>query len=139
AAAEAREQLAAIRAEGFAVPQSGPSAAREAAEALRTESLCLASVAYLEACLAEVQAGVGSRGSSIVLDESGAAIPENPSFRAFVQETELVPECDACETVFTNRFSPCRPIPTPDNWFENVWRDYREGRVFAQSPAASHP
>jgi hypothetical protein len=24
-----------------------------------------------------------------------------------------------------------RPIPHPDDWFENVWRDYREDRIFS--------
>ena len=25
---------------------------------------------------------------------------------------------------------PVRPIPREDMWFENVWRDFREGAVF---------
>ena len=131
AAEEARAQLAAIRADGFAPPSSP----REAAEALRTESLCLASVAYLEACLTEVEAGAGSRGSAIVVGDDAAARPEgsphlseNPSVRALVQETELV--SGGARTRFAHKFVPVRPIPTPDDWFENVWRDYREGRIF---------
>ena len=132
AAAEARAQLAAIETEGFFVPASGPSAPREAAEALRTWQLCLASVAYLEACLAEVEAGAGSRGSALVLEgdaASGRVLPENPAFRSLVQETELaVPAEGAPGPLFRNRFAPVRPIPHPDDWFENVWRDYRESR-----------
>ena len=140
AAAEARAQLSAIRRDGFAIPASAPAAALAAAEALRTESLCLASIAYLEACLAEVRAGAGSRGSSIVLDTDAAArpgvspslVPENPAFRSMVQETEPTQpdgESESC-AMFAHRFTPVRPIPCPDDWFENVWRDYREGRIF---------
>ena len=131
AAEEARAQLAAIRTDGFAPPAS-PS---EAAEALRTESLCLASFAYLEACLAEVEAGAGSRGSAIVVSNDATArpegsphLPENPAFRALVQETEL--SSGGARTLFAHKFVPVRPIPTPDDWFEDVWRDYREGRIF---------
>jgi len=131
AASDARAQLASIRASGFLPPRS----ARDAAEACRTETLCLASVAYLEACLEEVRAGAGSRGSAIVLDGAapvdGAPIPENRAFRNLVQETELAPGRTSPDApMFRHRFSPCRPLPSPDTWFENVWRDYREGRAF---------
>ena len=132
AAAAARAQLAAIETEGFSVSDSGPSAVHEAAEALRTWQLCLAHVAYLEACLAEAEAGAGSRGSALVLEgdaASGRVLPENPAFRSLVQETELaVPAEGAPGPLFRNRFAPVRPIPHPDDWFENVWRDYRESR-----------
>ena len=134
AAAAARAQLASIRACGFLPPRS----ARDAAEACRTESLCLASVAYLEACLEEVRAGAGSRGSAIVLDDAAPAaapIPENRAFRGMVQETELARGRTPPDApLFTHRFSPCRPLPSPDSWFENVWRDYREGRIFEIQP-----
>ena len=141
AAAEARAQLAAIETEGFFVPASGPSAPREAAEALRTWQLCLASVAYLEACLAEVEAGAGSRGSALVVEGEAAAgrvLPENPAFRGLVQETDPAPPADGAPgPLFRSRFAPVRPIPSPDDWFENVWRDYREGRVFPSTSPAS--
>ena len=58
---------------------------------------------------------------------SGRVLPENPAFRSFVQETDLSPPTDGVPgPLFRNRFSPVRPIPHPDDWFENVWRDYRE-------------
>ena len=142
AAIDARAQLSAMRRDGFAIPASGPAAALEVAEALRTESLCLASIAYLEACLAEVRAGAGSRGSAIVVQDSAdctardkATVPENQIFRSMVQETELATPDGESESgaMFAHRFSPVRPIPCPDDWFENVWRDYREGRIF-QTP-----
>ena len=105
AAEEARAQLAAIRAEGF----KPPATAREAAEALRTESLCLASVAYLEACL---------------FAERHPITPDT------VLETELTPHPDALAPSCANALRPVRPIPHPDDWFENVWRDYREGHIY---------
>ena len=119
AAEEARAQLAAIRAEGFAPPAT----AREAAEALRTESLCLASVAYLESCLFAEQ---------------------HPITKDTVLETELIPHPDSqapsapvapasggARALTAHTLRPVRPIPHPDDWFENVWRDYREDRIFS--------
>jgi hypothetical protein len=29
---------------------------------------------------------------------------------------------------------PVRPIPEPDSWFEEVWREYREGGIFGSAP-----
>ena len=31
-----------------------------------------------------------------------------------------------------NDFEVCRPLPSPDGWFENVWADYRNGKIFAE-------
>lgn len=108
AAEEARAQLAAIRAEGFAPPAT----AREAAEALRTESLCLASVAYLEACLFAEKNPIAP---DTVLETERASATRHPGGGA----------------AFDHALRPVRPIPQPDDWFENVWRDYREGKIFA--------
>ena len=140
AAESARAQLAAIRAEGFRIDIGAEGFSRQAAEALRTESLCLASVAYLEACLAEVRAGAGSRGSAIVVDSSGTIVPEDQDFRALVQETELAPAGESFPggPLFANAFAPARPLPAPDCWFENVWREYRTGSIFRQPPRASN-
>ena len=140
AAESARAQLAAIRAEGFRIDFVAEGFSRQAAEALRTELLCLASVAYLEACVAEVRAGAGSRGSAIVVDSSGTIVQENQDFRALVQETELAPagESSPDGPLFTNAFAPARPLPAPDCWFENVWREYRTGSIFGQPPRATN-
>ncbi|MBQ2820463.1 MAG: FAD-binding protein [Thermoguttaceae bacterium] len=94
---------------------------------LRTEEV------YLEAIRFQLQSGVGSRGSAIVLtdkisdDEQNvieldgkkvAVLPENETFRNFVQETWFDPEYGT----IVNRWVPRRDIPEPDSWFENVWR-----------------
>lgn len=101
----------------------------------RNSYLLLTQRVYLHAIRFQLSSGVGSRGSAIVLtdenqntDESTPAIvlngqkvqsvPEDESFRNFVQETWWNP---FDETV-TNRWVPRREIPNPDSWFENVWR-----------------
>ncbi len=104
-------------------------------EAVRNIQLCLAHAVYLEATLQGVVDGVGSRGSALVVDESGSEIPglgkewnfipENGEYRGKVLESALedVGEISSC-------WQPTRDLPVTDGWFENVWADYREKRIY---------
>ena len=104
-----------------------------AVELLRNEQLLTAQIMYLESILFHIRSGVGSRGSSIVLDENGVSvhdkldwrmIPENNDFRSKVLVSEM--KCGKIENSWEN----CRPITEGDDWFENVWHDYREGIIY---------
>ncbi|MCF6177111.1 MAG: FAD-binding protein [Victivallaceae bacterium] len=104
-------------------------------EAVRNIQLCLAHAVYLEATLQTVVDGVGSRGSALVVDEAGSEIPgldsewnfipENTMYRNQVMESTL----EAVGQV-TGNWQPVRELPICDGWFENVWADYREGRIY---------
>ena len=94
----------------------------------------LAEIVYLEAALDTVVNKVGSRGGALVLDPAGRAIhpalalrmlPEDRSFRDKVQCCR----CDRGGKVEIT-WEPCRPVPEPDGWFENVWRDFRAGNIY---------
>jgi len=108
----------------------------EKAEALRNRHLCFAHAVYLESILFEVQSGVGSRGSSIVLDKKGipiheklggewSLVPENIEFRDCVLETVVTPE----EKV-QHEWVPRRPIPREKTWFETGWARFRDGEIY---------
>lgn len=109
---------------------------RGLAEACRNRHLALASYAYLSAIAKALESGVGSRGSSIVIDPKGEAIdkslgdmwrmaPEDLAFRGRVLTTT-----PSGNGGFEHEWIPCRPIPESDLWFETVWRKYRDrGRV----------
>jgi len=108
----------------------------EKAEALRNRHLCFAHAVYLESILFEVQSGVGSRGSSIVLDEKvmpiharlggeWSMVPENIEFRECVLETVAVPE----EKV-QHEWVPRRPVPREKTWFETGWARFRDGKIY---------
>jgi len=86
--------------------------------------LALSHWGYLSAILFQVQAGVGSRGSGEVLDANGKMVPEDPSFRRML----LTSVFDGKE--FKHEFVPRRPIPHTDGWFENVWADYRNRKIY---------
>ena len=109
----------------------------EMIEGLRNLQLCFAHKVYLSAVNAAVKSGVGSRGSSIILDEkkgkmihekldeSWKYIEENPEFRDKVLETDIKSD----GTVENNWVEKC-PVPTSEAWFENAWADYREGKIY---------
>ena len=114
---EAKELLDRIENEGFRNSS--------AVLALTTAQLAFSSVVYLDAIRYQILAGVGSRGSAAVFGYDGLTLNEDESFRSRILTTYW----DGSR--ICNGFEPCRPLPSPDGWFENVWADYREGRIFS--------
>ena len=114
---EARDLLFKIETEGFRNSS--------AVLALTTAQLAFSSVIYLDAIRCQILSGVGSRGSAAVFGRDNTPQAEDETFRSQILTT--------CwnGTEIINGFEPCRPLPSPDGWFENVWADYREGRIFA--------
>ena len=107
----------------------------EATEIFRNRQLLVAQEAYLSALNAAFDAG--SRGSALVLDPQGETIhpkfpdswrikPENSLFREQILITRFSEENDA----FQSRWRPLPDFPETDEWFENVWREFRDGAVF---------
>ena len=79
---------------------------------------------YLESIAFAASSGMGSRGSGAMIASDGALIPENSVFRRFVLETVLT---GAGVRV---RWAPRRELPETDGWFEQIWSEYRDGKVF---------
>jgi succinate dehydrogenase/fumarate reductase flavoprotein subunit len=106
--------------------------------AFRVRQLAFAQAVYLDAIKYSLESGVGSRGSSIVLDPAGTQIHElldshwkiageDASFRAKVLETVCHKQGD-----IRHRWVPCRPVPESDSWFETTWARYRNGGIYSQ-------
>lgn len=105
-------------------------------EATRNRSLCLAHCVYLEAIEFAITNGVGSRGSSLVLNKAPSmskdlikggwtARPENLAFREQVQETERTPNGTS-----VHRWIPRRPIPETNGWYETTWAAFCNGTIY---------
>ncbi len=104
-------------------------------DALRNHDLLICQITFLAAMEDYLAQGGGSRGSFIVSDPSGErmntrlpeefrALPEKGDLRSAVQVIGYGP--DRC----TVTWEPVRPLPTEEQWFENVWRDFeRDGNV----------
>ena len=105
-------------------------------EALRNRHLCFAHAVYLDAIRYAVKSGVGSRGSSLVLDESGTIVherltgnwkfaAEDATFRERVLETVATPRGTA-----SHEWVPRRPVPHDEAWFETDWARFRNGEIY---------
>ncbi len=98
-------------------------------DAFKNRDLLLCAQAVLDA-IYTASTQVGSRGSGLVLQEDGAVI--SPALRAFsykpskpgYEDKVLITAYENDE--FASEFSPVRPIPEKDDWFENVWNAFNE-------------
>lgn len=109
------------------------SSANSLAQLFRFEDALLCQQVYLQAMLDYMDAGGKSRGSALYTDSNGmrpyAALPDefvftldDGSLGGRVQEVVL------CEGTLETTWRNVRPIPQDDDFFENVWRDYRKNR-----------
>ncbi len=119
AVAEAQAQVRRLEREGCRA--AGPL---DLIKAFENRQLCTAHAGYLSALAYSVRSGVGSRGSSLVIDEQGARVPEDPAFRAQVLETR-------CSK--GHGWQPWRPLPAAEFWFETAWEAFRRGAIPAQT------
>jgi succinate dehydrogenase/fumarate reductase flavoprotein subunit len=103
----------------------------------RNLDLALAHAVYLEAIGEYLARGGQSRGSCLVLNPAGElscpALGEELRFSlnapgAFVDEHILEVSIDSQMKV-RPEWVKVRPIPSPDTWFESVWKTYREDEV----------
>ena len=111
--------------------------AKDLPAAFKNLDLCLTHALYLEAIHEYLSRGGRSRGSYLVLDPAGTkpcpelgeewrfALNPRPSF---VDHKILEVSLDSRGRV-VKVWVDIRPIPREDSWFENVWEDFREGRI----------
>lgn len=110
----------------------------EIPDLLRSRHLVLAHAAYLEAIASYIEADGGSRGSYIVagsegvvlhpaLDQRWNSLPEKKELLEYLEELRYLGD-----GTFKVRWEARRPIPETDDWFETVWRAFREGEIFNQ-------
>ncbi|GHV37928.1 FAD-binding protein [Spirochaetia bacterium] len=87
------------------------------------------------AVLAFIQGGGKSRGSCLVVDsiknirDYVKGVEIDTRYRDKILNTAYIP---GVENRFESSFRTVRPIPKSDTWFEEVWREYREGKFFSE-------
>ena len=128
---EARRQWRQIRDHGLR--QDGEGYTR----AIEVRELALAQLGYLEAILALLRRGSGSRGSHLVTDPKGALphdklgdewryVPEKQELRKEILLLTYRQEADAFET----RIAAPNARQEGEFWFENTWAEYRRASIF---------
>jgi succinate dehydrogenase/fumarate reductase flavoprotein subunit len=106
--------------------------------AFMNRDILITQYVYLSAIKEYIEKGGRSRGSYLVQDDNGelpiAGLSSEFKFTLDsgallkkVCEIQLHKTCEGlkCEA----RWEPVRPIPSEDNWFENVWNDYRNNLI----------
>ena len=127
---EAYQQAAALNGDGL-----GNLDAQSLCEALRNRQLCTAHIYYLECILMQIDY-IGSRGGSIVLSENGRAIHPalDSKWRMAEEKTAFRDRLMICGRGASGypeiSWTPCRPVPETDGWFETIWSDFRAGRIY---------
>lgn len=92
------------------------------AQAFRTEDLLLTANTLAQCILAYIEHGGGSRGSYLI---------EEGSLDAGKHAKEVLEAQWVGEKLVIN-WRPVRPIPERNQWFETVWREFRETSGAAQ-------
>ena len=87
---------------------------------------------YLSSMIETAENRIGSRGSAIYTDDKGNIHPKNLDGR-FTYTLEKEGERLIQEVIYKNgevefSYRKPRPIPLDDDFFENVWREYRKNR-----------
>ena len=103
----------------------------ELAMVYRLRDMLLSQRAYLTAMTDYTAHGGKSRGSALYTDLTGgikpfAQLPDTFTFALDETETPLIQELWFEDGTCRTSWRAPRPIPADDDFFENVWRSYRE-------------
>ena len=105
-------------------------------QVFRLEDMLISQEVYLSAMLDYARSGGGSRGSALYTDPAGEkAYDELPEiFRFRLDDGKgkgRLQEMRWTEQGVRAAWRPVHPIPQEDDFFENVWRNFREnGNVY---------
>ena len=129
------EALRQARAQLAEWERCGVGVADDLLYAWKNRDALITQITYLAAMEEYLKRGGVSRGSYMVMDAAGdLPCPGlGDEFRFVLGEDHLKEEiCEATyqpDTTVALTWTPRRPVPAEDGWFENVWADYREDRV----------
>ena len=114
------------------------SSVDELPDAFRNRDILLTQYVYLNAIKAYIEEGGRSRGSYLIRDDEGRLPIEGLSdeFKFTLDKGELTDKVGEVELKIEGNniycsieWRPVRPIPSEDNWFENVWNEYLKGDI----------
>ena len=116
--------------------QTSVLSAVEIKEVFRNYDMLLSQYTYLSAMLEYAEKNGQSRGSYLIVEEGGnfsfshSALQFSYAIDQKLDNQICVTRFDKVSEAVTHIWEPVRPIPTEDAWFENIWADYRSGKVY---------
>ncbi len=132
-----RDEIAAmlgeVKAELSSFNEYGTADMRVLRELCINRDIFITQAAMLSSALCYIDDGGASRGSYLITDKTAAdvlASRTTPSGDTAHRESVLTASLTDENGDFECGFEPVRPIPTTDDWFENVYRDYRTGNIY---------
>ncbi|AOT71890.1 FAD-binding protein [Geosporobacter ferrireducens] len=111
---------------------------KELPAVFRVYDMLITQIACLSAMLEYIEQHGDSRGSYLIADDHGSHEIKGADM-TFKFSIERDSKDRICETYiekgqggigFDNTWVDVRPIPEYDSWFENVWSDFRENKIF---------
>lgn len=115
----------------------GASTVRELKDCFQLMDNCLTHFVYLEAIRIYMENGGRSRGSSVITDMEISDLPDmcQSDWQNLLCNYDRKIEKNVLETRYNNYkvlydIVKVRDIPDQDLWFEKVWKDYLEDKLF---------
>lgn len=102
--------------------------------AFQNRDLLLCQHVYLQAMANYIEMGGGSRGSYLIHDPEGTLprhdLPDIFRFRGEnIQLSNCIQEVSYNQGQCHFQWRKTRPLPCEEQWFETVWKAYREGKI----------
>lgn len=109
------------------------SSPEELKDVFRLRDMLITQKCYLESMINYIESGGKSRGSALYTDRSGSkpdpSLPDIFTFRLDDGgKDDYIQEMTYSDGECSFRWRKVRPIPEENDFFENVWRGYRENR-----------
>lgn len=130
-AGKIRGMLSFIKDELSGFSRYGVGTQRELSELYINRDILVTQLAMLASAEYYISDGGLSRGSYLVTDKAPEDVlasrvtpPNDTAHSGYVLTAELDGDAVRCD------FEPVRPIPEGKYWFENVYRDYRMGKIY---------
>jgi succinate dehydrogenase/fumarate reductase flavoprotein subunit len=110
-------------------------------EAFRVRDVLITQFVYFSSIIEYIEKGGGSRGSYLISDREGqlpiAKLSEQFRFKldkGNLSKAVCEVELKSDKTGYYCEFSwkETRSIPEEENWFEKVWKDYRENKIICR-------
>jgi hypothetical protein len=118
------------------VSETKIAANKEIPQAFMNRDILVSQYVYLCAIREFIRKGGGSRGSYLIQDKNGKLPIESltEDFRFSLDDGKLLNSVcqialDADSMECKCEWKPVRLIPLDDNWFENIWAEYRKGNI----------
>ncbi len=110
----------------------------ELPELLKTRDIFMTQLAILSA-MKKAAKDSGTAGCALVIEKAGEQPATGPDFTCrpgVAKDSHKILRTCMNGRNYTSEYIPPREMPSPDNWFENVWAKYRQRTEHLNTPSS---